>query len=114
MIRAARERAGCALGELTSGPKKDIVLTNRLTERSGRIAIYGWYRKNGEKIQPLSSVHGALYADYSHGVRLVSRNLWIEGQRQSIVDALENPDLGPLLTYEGVMSRILRLIGLKK
>ncbi|UCF92491.1 MAG: hypothetical protein JSW39_30225 [Desulfobacterales bacterium] len=63
MIRAQRKEAGCALGELVAGHKKDIVLTNRLNAKPGRIAIYGWHRKNGAPIQPLSTVHGERYAD---------------------------------------------------
>ena len=43
-------------------------------QRPGRIAIYGWHRGTGDPIQPLSTVHGAGYADYSHGIRLVSED----------------------------------------
>jgi len=53
--------------ELIAGHKKDIV-QNR---RNGRVTIYGWHRSNGVPIQPVSSIHGAEYRDYSHGLRLV-------------------------------------------
>jgi hypothetical protein len=53
--------------KLIAGHKKDIVKTHR----PGRVAIYGWHRLNGEPIQPYSTVHGAYYKDYSHGLRLV-------------------------------------------
>ena len=94
----------CPPGELISGHKKDIVLTNRLYEKPHRIAIYGWHRRNGQPIQPLSIVHGERYADYSHGVRLVSTTIWINGKPRSIFEVLENPALAKLLNYEGVIS----------
>ena len=105
-IRAAREAAGCRLGDLTAGVKKDVVLTNRLFEKPGRIAIYGWFRKSGRPIQPLSIVHGYRYADYSHGLRLVSRTVWIKGEPRSALEVLADPMLAPLLTYEGLIARI--------
>lgn len=103
-----KQRAGCPsneLGELTSGHKKDIVLTNRLTRMPGRIAIYGWHKPDGKPIQPLSTVHGATYADYSHGVRLIWSTVWINGEARSIYNVLQNPVLASLLSYEGVIAR---------
>ncbi|MDP2643338.1 MAG: hypothetical protein Q8P24_00195 [Desulfobacterales bacterium] len=111
-IKAQREKAGCALGELTSGHKKDVVLSNRLNEKPGRIAIYGWHRQTGKPIQPLSTVHGERYADYSHGVRLVYQTVWIDEKPRSILDVLQDPDLAPVLTYEGVLRRLLHMIRL--
>jgi hypothetical protein len=113
MIRAQRKQAGCELGELVSGHKKDVVLTNRLNQKPGRIAIYGWHKKNGEPIQPLSLVHGKNYADYSHGVRLIYKTVWINGEPRSIIDVLRDPRLAPVLTYEGFIARILRMLHLK-
>jgi hypothetical protein len=55
---------------LIAGHKKDVV--HGSFAHPGRLAIYGWHRPDGDPIQPLSDVHGAFYADYSHGVRLVS------------------------------------------
>ena len=51
---------------LVAGHKKDLVATDR------GVAIYGWHVAPGKPIQPVSRVHGDHYADYSHGVRLVS------------------------------------------
>lgn len=104
------QRLGRPLGELISGHKKDIVLTNRLTTRPNRIAIYGWHRLNGEPIQPLSTVHGARYADYSHGVRLISQNIWIAGKSYSIFDVLADPAYATLLTDEGLMVHARQLL----
>ena len=41
------------LGELIAGHKKDVVVTNRLAQNEGRIAIYGWHRDFNDPIQPL-------------------------------------------------------------
>ena len=113
MIRNQRKEADCVLGELVSGHKKDVVLTNHLNEKPGRIAIYGWHRKNGEPIQPLSTVHGERYADYSHGVRLIYKTVWINGQPRSILEVLQDPRLAPVLTHEGFIARLLLMLLLK-
>lgn len=52
---------------LVAGHKKDIVQQ----QADGRVTIYGWHRQDGTPIQPISSVHGYEYYDYSHGLRLV-------------------------------------------
>ncbi len=97
-----------------SGHKKDVVLTTRLRNHSDRIAIYGWQRRNGKPIQPLSTVHEDRYADYSHGIRLVCETVWIDGEPRSLYETLKSFELAQLLTYEKVfkMPRVLmRLIG---
>ncbi|MFH1312654.1 MAG: hypothetical protein ABIJ00_05450 [Candidatus Eisenbacteria bacterium] len=103
------QRRGRPLGELVAGHKKDVVLSNRLLGPE-RIAIYGWHRKNGEPIQPLSTVHDARYADYSHGIRLVHMQVCIDGELRSICDVLLDPNLAPVLSYEGLIPRIKRLM----
>ena len=97
------QRDGRMTGELTAGHKTDVVLTSRLREKGDRVAIYGWHQLNGEPIQPLSTVHVDWYADYSHGVRLVHQTVWVDGQPQSIFDVLEDTELAPLLSSDGVM-----------
>jgi hypothetical protein len=112
MIRAQQKQRDCILGELVSGHKKDVVLTNRLNRKTARVAIYGWHKENGEPIQPLSLVHGKNYADYSHGVRLIYKTVWINGEPRSILDVLQNPHLAPVLTYEGFIHKLLRMLRL--
>lgn len=94
------------LGTLTSGDKKDLVLTDRLWENPGRVAIYGWQRASGRPIQPLSTFHGARYADYSHGVRLVSHIVYVNGVPRSMEEVLADPDLAPLLSREGPLRNL--------
>ena len=106
MIQKQARSLGVRLGELISGDKKDVVITNLLFHKAGRIAIYGWHRGPGEPIQPLSTFHGANYADYSHGIRLVSDMALIEGKFQSVNDILRDPSESSLLSDEGPIPRI--------
>jgi len=100
--RIDEQRSGLPLGELISGHKKDLVLSNRLRQVPGRVAIYGWHRAPGDPIQPLSTVHGAQYVDYSHGVRLVSTTVVVDSRPRSIYDALQDARIAPVLSREGV------------
>ncbi len=95
------QRGARANGMLVAGQKKDIVLSNRMATAPGRVAIYGWHQGNGRPIQPLSTVHGATYSDYSHGVRLVSETAYVNGRPQSLSALLEDPTYAALLSSEG-------------
>ena len=102
--------SGIPPGELVSGHKKDVVITNRLAQKKDKIAIYGWHQCAGAPIQPLSTVHGSCYADYSHGIRLVSDTVWIEGKFQSIYEVLEDPKLAKVLSTEGVIYNVREML----
>ncbi len=99
-----KQREGKDLGLLVAGDKKDIVISNRLTEKPDRVAIYGWHLLNGKPIQPLTTVHGKTYVDYSHGVRLVRDEMVVEGKKWRVRGVMESPQLCPLLTDEGPIS----------
>ena len=101
LIEDQAHAIGAQLGELISGDKKDVVMSNRLAMHLGRIAIYGWHRGAGQPIQPLSTVHGANYADYSHGIRLVSEWAVIDGRLELVRDILQNPSTASTLSDEG-------------
>jgi hypothetical protein len=104
MIEGQAHSLGVRLGELVSGDKKDVVMTNRLARNVGRIAIYGWHRGPGQPIQPLSTVHGANYADYSHGIRLISEVAFIDGKLRPVSDILRDPSTAKVLSDEGPIS----------
>jgi hypothetical protein len=112
MIQEQRLALGCPLGELISGHKKDVVMSNRLTSRPGKVAIYGWHRPTGVPIQPLSTVHGSGYADYSHGIRLISTTALLDGHPCSIWAILEDPALAGVLSDEGAVREAWRLTAL--
>lgn len=103
MVRAQR-RAGIEarpLGVLVAGHKKDVVLSAGLAGRGGRVAIYGWHRANGVPIQPLYVGHAASWVDYSHGIRLVSQRVWVDGRETGIEEILTDPSLSRLVSSEG-------------
>ena len=104
-VERQRLNAGGRLGMLVAGQKKDVVLTNRLARVPGRVAIYGWQRANGRPIQPLSTVHAASYADYSHGIRLVSRTAFVNGEAFDLEDLLMNATYAGLLNTDGPIGR---------
>jgi hypothetical protein len=108
LIARQRDALGAPMGELTSGHKKDLVLSSRLWSLPGRVAIYGWHRSDEEPIQPLSTVHGARYADYSHGVRLVSDTLYVNGMPRPLAAVLEDPALAGRLTHEGPWAELAK------
>lgn len=109
-IEAQSRALGVMPGMLVSGDKKDVVVTNLLARNPGRIAIYGWQRLDGRAIQPLSTVHGACYADYSHGIRLVSDEVLVDGQVRSVYDVLQDPVLSKLLSDEGPIPNLRALL----
>ncbi len=96
-----RARRTASLAGLTAGQKKDLVLSNRLRSKPGQVAIYGWHRANGRPIQPLSTVHGAQYADYSHGVRLVSQTAFVDGVARPLSDIMQDAQLARIVSDEG-------------
>ncbi|EYF07695.1 hypothetical protein [Chondromyces apiculatus] len=87
--------------QLLAGHKKDVVLSNKLSQRPHRVAIYGWHEQDSHPIQPLSTLHGDWYSDYSHGIRLISAQMLLDGKPMQVADALTDPELAPLLSDEG-------------
>lgn len=90
--------------KLLAGHKKDVVVSNILTRRPHRVAIYGWHTRKGKPIQPLSTFHIDSYADYSHGIRLVLEEMEVDGKKRSVVDVMRDPELSKLISDEGVLA----------
>ncbi|RYY67770.1 MAG: hypothetical protein EOO13_14150, partial [Chitinophagaceae bacterium] len=67
---------------LIAGIKKDVVISSKIDKdpKPNREAIYGWHSLDGKPIQPLYTGHINWYTDYSHGARLVFRNIKIDGK----------------------------------
>lgn len=95
------ERARAGRVGLIAGHKKDVVVTNRLVARPNRVAIYGWHQRDGRPIQPLSLVHEASYADYSHGIRFVQPTMVVDGEERPLGDVARDPELCALVSNEG-------------
>ncbi len=96
--------AGPRPGELVAGHKKDVVLTPRLATSSGKVAIYGWHRLNGQPIQSLYLGHTDAWVDYSHGIRLVRREMTLDGVKTTADAILADPAKAFLLSDEGVIA----------
>ncbi len=93
MIRARRGAVGAVPGDLVAGHKKDVVQTPHLDLLPGRVAIYGWHRPDGRPIQPLYTGHASSHVDYSHGIRLVSRRVLIDGIPHDLDELVRDPVL---------------------
>lgn len=100
-----RQRAGyggLALGTLVAGHKKDLVISPRLPQTAGKKEfIYGWHHPDGQPIQPLYAGHSITWVDYSHGARLVSRSVRVNGELNRLEKVLADPVLSRALSDEG-------------
>lgn len=87
---------------LIAGIKKDLVLSGKITRdaKPDREAIYGWHKPDGKPIQPLYTGHINWWVDYSHGVRLVYRTVWVNGHAMDYTAVLKDPQLQRLLCDE--------------
>lgn len=92
------------LGNLVSGDKKDVVISNSIYSTANRVVIYGWHQTNGSPIQPLSNVHADTYMDYSHGIRLIQNAVTYHGSSTTVKNILQSSTLNFLLSDEGVIS----------
>jgi hypothetical protein len=92
------------LGALVAGHKKDVVISARLASATNRVAIYGWHQTNGVAIQPLYLGHTAAWVDYSHGLRLISKTMRVNGEKKSVAEVLADPKLCGLISDEGVVT----------
>lgn len=88
--------SGQAPNGFVSGHKKDLVIPHR----DGRVAIYGGRWENGGRIQSYSNVHHDGYEDYSHGARLVSQQIMVDGRSMRLEEALADPALRSLFTNQ--------------
>lgn len=83
---------------LIAGIKKDVVSSGKITGRN--VVIYGWHQLNGKPIQPLYGGHINWYVDYSHGIRLVSRIIKVNGRKMDYMEVLSHPVYRKLLSDE--------------
>lgn len=99
VIMAQIKAAGKHTGIFVAGHKKDIVISSKLldTARPGHVIIYGWHLPDGKPIQPESNIHINSYVDYSHGVRLVSQTIFIDGKEYNYEEVLKDKILFSLL-----------------
>lgn len=87
---------------LIAGIKKDVVISEKISRdpKTNRVAIYGWHKLDGNPIQPLYTGHVDWYVDYSHGIRLVQRQIKVNGKMMDYIDVLKHPVYKALLCDE--------------
>ncbi len=87
---------------LISGHKKDVIYSSQLFSHPNAVVIYGWFQNNGKPIQDLNPTsHNNKYCDYSHGIRLISRIVKINGELKDYYDILNDKNLSVLISDEG-------------
>lgn len=97
-----------AADNIIAGHKKDIIISNKIypaDKTSGSVVIYGWHLGESKPIQPVYNGHHALYADYSHGIRLIAQLAFLNGDAMLVDDLLKHPNLSILLSSEGVINQ---------
>lgn len=93
---------------IIAGHKKDIIISNKIYSNDRnyeRVVIYGWHLSVNNPIQPVYNGHIAEYADYSHGVRLISKTAVVNGDSVQVEDILKDSNLSKLLSSEGVITK---------
>jgi hypothetical protein len=107
LIRQKDSLANYKPGMLTAGDKKDVIISNRIYNDTSayHVVIYGWHKKNGKAIQPLYARHIGNWADYSHGIRLAQRKVWVNGKKTRIKKVLRSEYFNILLSDEGVITK---------
>jgi len=99
-IEKQKAEAGGKNGQLVAGIKKDVILSNRMTEQAGKVVIYGWHKSTGAFIQPVYGGHVDWYVDYSHGIRLVNNQVHIDGRPFLLTEVLSDPVLYKIFSDE--------------
>ncbi|HBY17764.1 MAG TPA: hypothetical protein DEH00_01160, partial [Candidatus Marinimicrobia bacterium] len=101
-IEALRLAADGKLGQLMGGLKKDVVISNLITDpsRPNHVVIYGWHKLDGTPWQPLYNGHSASYVDYSHGIRLLYGMVMIDDEEKDIRTILRDPVFYKILSDE--------------
>ena len=99
-IEKQKAEAGGKNGQLIAGIKKDVILSVRMANQTDKVVIYGWHKPDGFPIQAVYSGHIDWYVDYSHGIRLVNRQVLIDGIPYLLTDVLSDPLLYTIFSDE--------------
>ncbi|MGK3965418.1 hypothetical protein WMF38_14730 [Sorangium sp. So ce118] len=99
-------RGACALsvgthpGVLVAGHKKEVALNGG--DLSQQLCIAGFFLVDGQPLQKgLGGPHGPGFNDYSHGVRLVKRQVDLDGRAVDYEEMVTNPEYAALVFAGG-------------
>lgn len=101
LVQAQARQHGARLGDFLAGHRLDVVLATPPLVQPGEVALYGWHHRNGEPIQPLLPIPLDGRPHFSMGVRLVQRDILVDGADENLLDSLRDPDLAPLIGRPG-------------
>ncbi len=102
VIMAQIKASGEYPSVFVAGIKKDVVISSKLSDlkRDHHVTIYGWHKLDGKPIQPVTNIHINTYVDYSHGIRLVSQRVLVDGEEHRYDKILQDSLLYTILTRE--------------
>lgn len=87
---------------LVAGHQKDLITGPGLDGSHVRIYGGGGGTNDGWAVQPPSTIHEWSYGpDYSHGLRFISRDAFLDGHPVDLYDIFRDPDLSQLVSDEG-------------
>jgi len=97
-----RQLADQPIDALVAGHKKDIIVSRYAASHPTRLDFYGFFDGNGKPIQGAhGGPHENTYVDYSHGARLVSQDVIVNGRRMTYDEVLRHPQLAGLVSDDG-------------
>ncbi|SHO64263.1 hypothetical protein [Algoriphagus zhangzhouensis] len=99
-IEKQKSKANERNGQLIAGIKKDVILSYHLADLPDRVVIYGWHKLDGNPIQPVYKGHVDWYVDYSHGIRLMNKEVILDSEVVSVSKILSDPILFKILSNE--------------
>ena len=105
VILAQRMLKGTPPGAFVAGHKKDVVLSPEIEANPGKVAVYGMHAPDGTPTQNLSTVAEEGFVYYNHGVRLVDREVVVDGVTRDLAELLLDPGLAPLVSRAGALAR---------
>jgi hypothetical protein len=96
-------------GTFVAGHKLDVVLAGATDGEAGRepdgeetaVALYGWHLSDGTPIQPFYPIPMGTRPHFSMGVRLVHREVLVDGARRDLRNVLQDAGLARLLGTAG-------------
>jgi hypothetical protein len=108
-IEATIKKLNVDATKLMAGHKKDVVLTKQLVAKPKSVAIFGWHQANGKPIQPVYLGHENTYADYSHGIRMISRECLLDDVTDNLGRIMMDPILCVGVSNEGALPFVRQL-----
>lgn len=97
LVRAQARQHRARRGSLIAGHKLDVVIPTVPVQDAEAAAVYGWHMPDGAPIQPLHPIDPDDPPHFSMGVRLVHRDILVDGAPADLADVLRDPELSRLL-----------------